>query len=148
MSKLSSGKRAKREQSKIKRKNERKSKKQAAHYLRFGPKGTTSSNQQQKIRRGPEWGKSKTNHHKDIANSIKVQKFQQATERQEYRDSLSPNEQLTRLDTRLGKGIGALKERARLQKLMLMESTTTYQDQPVEVVKEKVKAKIRNKSKA
>lgn len=39
-----------------------------------------------------------------------------AIERQEFRSKLSPAEQLMELDKRLGKGIGAAKERARLMK--------------------------------
>jgi len=144
MAKLSSGKRAKREQSKIRRRNERKSKKQAAHYLRFGPKGTTSSNPQ-KVRRGPEWGKTKTNHHKNIAKAIDIQKHEQALEREEYRDSLSPQEQLHRLDQRLGKDIGATKERIKLNRILNDQSVETTTVDPEE--KQKIKAKYRNRSK-
>lgn len=38
--------------------------------------------------------------------------------RQEYRNNLSAKKQLERLDQRLGLNVGALKERARLQKLL------------------------------
>lgn len=44
----------------------------------------------------------------------KEQRRQECAERQAYRDGLSPQEQLDRLNTRLGEGIGAQKERARL----------------------------------
>lgn len=38
-----------------------------------------------------------------------------ATERKKYRDSLSPKEQLEVLNKRLGEGVGARRERARLK---------------------------------
>ena len=45
---------------------------------------------------------------------LKPIRRQEAAERQEVRDALSRAEQLLRLDRRLGKGVGAKKERARL----------------------------------
>lgn len=41
-----------------------------------------------------------------------------AAERQATREKLSPSQQLAVLDTRLGVGVGAVKERARLQRLI------------------------------
>lgn len=41
-----------------------------------------------------------------------------AVTRQEYRNNLSAKKQLDRLNVRLGTNVGALKERARLQKLL------------------------------
>lgn len=48
-------------------------------------------------------------HRRDIRN-------EDANERQEVRNSRTPQQQLAHLDTILGKGLGATKERARLQK--------------------------------
>lgn len=45
-----------------------------------------------------------------------TERREDAVKRQEIRNSLSPREQLARLDTRLGKGVGATKERARLER--------------------------------
>jgi hypothetical protein len=44
--------------------------------------------------------------------------FKEAWIRKSERSKLSPTEQMKRLDWRLGKGVGAQKERARLRKLM------------------------------
>lgn len=46
---------------------------------------------------------------------------EKAKDRQEERDKLSPREQLQALDKRLGKNVGAQKERARLQRLIEAE---------------------------
>lgn len=48
---------------------------------------------------------------------------QEAQERAEVRAQRSPQEQLAVLDKRLGKGQGAARERARLQKLIDSESS-------------------------
>lgn len=42
-----------------------------------------------------------------------------AQERREYREGLSPTQQLQRLDDRLGRDVGAQKERSRLKELEL-----------------------------
>ena len=65
-------------------------------------------------------------------------KQQEAIERNEYWAQLTPEQQITDLDRRLGKGIGAKKQRARIQYKI---------DNPqVEVQREK-KAKKRGKNK-
>jgi hypothetical protein len=46
------------------------------------------------------------------------EKRQQALARQEARNKLTPAQQLAKLDALLGKGKGAKRERARLQKLI------------------------------
>lgn len=46
---------------------------------------------------------------------LRVLRQKEAQERQGERDSLGPKEQLTQLDQKLGKGVGAKKERARLE---------------------------------
>ena len=46
------------------------------------------------------------------------EKRQQAFARQEARNKLTPAQQLAKLDALLGKGKGAKKERARLEKLI------------------------------
>lgn len=48
----------------------------------------------------------------------KRQAAEAAAERKQYRDSLSPQQQLARLNQRLGKGVGAKKERGRLKALL------------------------------
>ena len=47
------------------------------------------------------------------------QRQKELAARQESRAKLSPIEQLQRLDWRLGKGVGAKKERERLRKLIV-----------------------------
>jgi hypothetical protein len=47
-----------------------------------------------------------------------AQKRAFAEKNQERRDNLSPLQQIAVLDERLGKGIGAVKERARLERLL------------------------------
>ena len=65
-------------------------------------------------------------------------KQQEAIERNEYWAQLTPEQQLTDLDKRLGKGIGAKKQRARIQYKI---------DNPqIEVQREK-KSKKRGKNK-
>ena len=65
-------------------------------------------------------------------------KQREAIERNEYWAQLTPEQQLTDLDKRLGKGIGAKKQRARIQYKI---------DNPqIEVQREK-KAKKRGKNK-
>lgn len=51
---------------------------------------------------------------KNFANRVEARKAQ-ALARQVVRDNRSAKEQLTLLDKRLGKGIGATQERARLE---------------------------------
>jgi len=43
------------------------------------------------------------------------QRRAEAAERQAARDALTPRQQLARLDAKLGRGVGARRERARLQ---------------------------------
>ena len=53
------------------------------------------------------------------ANAERAQiKLDAANERQGYRNSLSPMQQITRLDKRLGMNVGAAKERARLKAIL------------------------------
>ena len=48
----------------------------------------------------------------------RAQRRKEADDRQEQRQKRSPQEQLALLDTKLGPGAGAAKERSRLQKLI------------------------------
>lgn len=50
--------------------------------------------------------------------SVREERRREAEARQKERDQLSAEEQLARLDERLGKGVGAARERARLQALI------------------------------
>jgi len=52
----------------------------------------------------------------------KIQRQELAKKNQAKRDVLGPAEQLRILDARLGKGVGAVKERARLARLMRPKS--------------------------
>ena len=45
-------------------------------------------------------------------------KQKEAKERQDFRNSISAKDQLARLDSKLGKDVGAKKEREKLKKLM------------------------------
>lgn len=49
---------------------------------------------------------------------LKGQRRTEALARNEKWNSLTPEEQLAELDMRLGKGVGALKQRARIEKLL------------------------------
>ena len=62
------------------------------------------------------WGHERTN----IADGSTRRDFRRddAEVRQAKRDNLTPHEQLTLIDQRLGKGVGASKERARLHLLI------------------------------
>ena len=51
----------------------------------------------------------------------KAQKRQEATERQEVRNTISNQQQIQRLNARLGEGVGAEKERNRLEYLIQEE---------------------------
>lgn len=53
-----------------------------------------------------------------MANRMKQERIERALDRQANRDTLTPEQQIAELDRRLGKGIGASKERARLEKLI------------------------------
>lgn len=53
----------------------------------------------------------------------KEERKKSAAERQQARQSLTPRQQLAILDERLGKGVGAAKERARLQALIDKEDS-------------------------
>ena len=46
----------------------------------------------------------------------KDQRREEAQERQEKHDALTPKQKLAKLDKKLGKNVGAVKERAKLQK--------------------------------
>ena len=54
----------------------------------------------------------------------KAQKRQEATERQEVRDTISNYQQIQRLNARLGEGVGAEKERNRLEYLIQEEEVS------------------------
>ena len=54
----------------------------------------------------------------------KAQKRQEATERQEVRDTISNYQQIQRLNARLGEGVGAEKERDRLEYLIQEEEVS------------------------
>lgn len=57
----------------------------------------------------------------------KQQKRQEAEDRQAYRDSLTPRQQLLRIDRRLGVGVGAQKERAKLIGQMSAQEVEQYE---------------------
>lgn len=84
-----------------------------------------------KISKGPCSGRATRRHPDCEAHYQAVAEYEahhgpearreKAKYRQEERDKLSPREQLKELDKRLGKGVGAQKERARLQTLIEAE---------------------------
>jgi len=51
-------------------------------------------------------------------DAVREERKRNAEARQRQRDELSPEEQLAALDKRLGVGVGAARERARLQALL------------------------------
>jgi hypothetical protein len=55
---------------------------------------------------------------KGIAKAARERRKTEAKTRQEEYDKLTPEERLERLDKRLGKGVGAVKERIKLYKLI------------------------------
>lgn len=55
------------------------------------------------------------------ARTVKELKRKEAAERQSYWNSLSTTEKLANLDRRLGKGVGAKKQRKKLEKLLAEE---------------------------
>ena len=56
---------------------------------------------------------------KKKSNNVKVvDRRIRASERRNVREALTPAQQLSTLDKRLGKGVGAARERTRLQKLI------------------------------
>lgn len=76
--------------------------------MSIGPKAGKKDNSR---RRYPGKGGAR---HNPVTADIKAK---EAKERQEAWSKMSPQEQLKALDTRLGKGVGAAKQRARLQAL-------------------------------
>lgn len=78
----------------------------------------------------------------------KIGRIETAIERQSYRNSFTPEQQLQRLDTRLGVGVGAKKERKRLLKLIQQRIDETLKEQakPIEVPKSTVVVKSNSQS--
>jgi hypothetical protein len=58
--------------------------------------------------------KRKINHHKNILRQAREQRHIEADARKTKSNTLSPKQRLHLLDERLGKGVGATRERARL----------------------------------
>jgi hypothetical protein len=75
----------------------------------------------------------------------KEQKVYDAEQRQKDWESLTPTQQLKAIDLRLGKNVGATKQRARIQKLVDKGVDTSVAKKTSEK-KEKVKAKDRRKT--
>ncbi len=120
--------------SKEKRKLEKKARKMAnMNKHKSGTKTSTAPIAQK--RSGNEWGAKKTNHAKGLIlggpNPIslldyKEEKRKDAIARQSYRATMTPREQIYELDRRLGKDVGAKKERARLLKLITDSPTPAF----------------------
>ena len=79
----------------------------------------------------------------------KAYRIEDGKKRDEATAKLSPKQRLDRLDLRLGKGEGAVKERARLQKMLMAEKREKDSEGTPEVVpverprKEKAEKKSR-----
>ena len=89
-----------------------------------------------------------------IANANRLEfKFKAAQERQEYCNSLSPMQRLSNLDRKLGKGVGAMKERARLQAKIDAEMAKKMANDPkiaelTPALTESIQAMVRDVTKA
>jgi hypothetical protein len=76
----------------------------------------------------------------------KVERRENDAERLEWWKSLTPAKQLKELDRRLGKDVGAQKQRARLQSLLSKKPAPTVQETPeVPEPKKAMKAKDRRR---
>lgn len=134
----SSAKIKKRADARKSRKEGRKALKAAAHYLRFGPKGTSASSSSAKKKRGPQnaFGTKKTPSTKKLhlggPNPVtqaehKTKKQNEAKVRKDNWVALGYEQQLVGLDIRLNvlfhtvPGEGAIKERARILRKLKTE---------------------------
>ena len=84
-------------------------------------------------------------------NDRKANRREDAVERQAARDALSASEQIARLDKILGKGKGAVKERARLAKqepAPKKKAAKTKKDETKPKVKQKAKERRASEKKA
>ena len=82
----------------------------------------------------------RTEEHEDLLYR-KEKRVEEGQERLEYWRGLSPDQQLAQLDKRLGEGVGAVKQRARLTAIIEKRAKAKRAEKAAKKTKPTVKAK-------